>query len=261
MTGTDRTPPAEPGGQTPPADDPAGAPLTLELLADLHAGLFDQEISAALHRRVSADSRAGTMLAALDATVADLGALPHQRTPRMPEDVANRLDAALDAEAQTSLPVPMAELAVRRRRRTGWASFGILTAAAAAVGVAALSGVQWEITGTPRASDAFGSAIGVQPSEPPVLTRNNLAEALDRALKAPDYGPLSPPQVLRNCLRANGVQSAVAPLGALEVTSRGTHGVLLALPADRNTRIRLLVVGHDCGPGNPATLAEYVVQR
>lgn len=276
MTGTE--------GQ-PPARDPVDEPLTLDLLADLHAGMFDEQVTAELRRRVAADSRASTMLAALDATVAGLAALPQQRTPRMPDDVANRLDAALDAEArrmnrpadppaqpgwpndgavtavQEALPSSVAELAARRRRRTGWAGLGTLAAAAAAVGVLALSGIQWEITGTPRASDAFSSATGVQPAEPLALTRSNLDDALSQALRARDYGPLSPPQVLRNCLRANDVATGSEPLGALKVTLDGKHGVLLVLPTDRSAQVELLVVGPDCGPRNPSTMAEYVLHR
>lgn len=249
MTGTDRQ---------VASGDPAEAPLTLELIADLHAGVFDEQVTAQLRLRVAADSQARTVLAALDATVADLGALPQQRTARMPEAVADRLDAALAAEAQSA---PVAGLAARRHRRTGWMSVTVLAAAAAAVGVVALSGVQLETAGTPQADDALGSATGVKPTEPLALTRGNLGGALDQALKDPDYGPLSPHPMLQNCLAANGVAAAGEPLGALEVTLDGRRGVLLVLPTGRIAQVRLLVVGPDCGPDNPSHLADYLVGR
>ncbi|MGH4015573.1 MAG: hypothetical protein ACRDSL_16960 [Pseudonocardiaceae bacterium] len=270
MTGTD--------GQVSPGDPTAG-PLTPELLADLHAGVLDEQVATPLRLRVAADAQARTVLAALDATVAELGALPQQRTAPMPDAVANRLDAALAAEAARASrlpvdpppdtrvgvaqvpPMPVADLAARRRRRTGWAGIGILAAVAAAIGVVALSGVQLDTAGTPRGGDALGNATRVQPSEPFALTSGNLGGALDQALKARDYGPLTPPPMLQNCLAANGVAGGGAPLGALEVTLNGRRGVLLVLPTGQIAQVRLLVVGPSCSPGNPSELAEYVLRR
>lgn len=240
--------------------EPAEPPLTLELLADLHAGVFDERVSAQLRRRVAADPQAIAVLAALDSTVADVSTLPHQRTAPMPEAVADRLDAALGAEAQRAPSAPVAGLAPRRHRRPSWMSVAVLAAAAAAIGVVALAGVQMETAGTPQADDALGAA-GVQPPEPLALTHGNLGGALDQALKARDYGPLSPPQMLQSCLVANGVGAEGDPLGALEVTLDGRRGVLLVLPTGRIAQVRLLVVGPNCGRDNPSHLAEYVVGR
>lgn len=263
MTATDAS--AGPG-------DPAQAPLTLELLADLHAGLFDEPVAAQLRRRVAADPQAAEVLAALAATVADLAALPHQRTAPIPERVARRLDTALATErAGTGLapqagwtgatvPTLVAELtqALRRRRRAGWAGVAILAAAAAAIGVVALSGVTLRTTGAPLTGDALGTAIGIQSAEPLVLTPGNLHSALDQALATPDYGPLSAPQRLRNCLTANG---GGTPLGALEVTLEGRHGVLLVLPTDRTAQVRLLIVGPNCASANPSRIADHLMIR
>ena len=249
------------------SEDAVRAPLTLELLADLHAGVFDERVAAQLHRRAAADSRAREVLAALDATVADLSALPQQRIPAIPDAVAARLDAAVAAEMQRAVPPsaapppPVADLPARRSRRTGWVGLAILGAAAVATGVVALSGLQLETTGTPQANDVLGSATGVRSPEPLTLSRTNLGGALDQALKARDYGPLAQPQLLRNCLAANGVSGGGEPLGALEVTLDGRPGVLLVLPTGRIAQVRLLVVGPNCGPDDPSHLADYVVGR
>ncbi|GAA3430414.1 hypothetical protein [Kutzneria kofuensis] len=64
-----------------------GQPWSVDLLADLHADGGDRS-------RLDADALA--VLAALDATQAELAALPPMR---MPDDVAARIDAALAAEA------------------------------------------------------------------------------------------------------------------------------------------------------------------
>ncbi|MFN2494885.1 MAG: hypothetical protein ABR608_03110 [Pseudonocardiaceae bacterium] len=244
MTGTD--------AQTP--GDPADGPLSLELLADLHAGVLDEQVAAQLRRRIATDPQAGAVLAALDATVADLVAFPQQRAVRMPDEVALRLDAALTAEAARA---PAVGCAARRRHRMGWAAAGLL--AAASVGALALSGVQWEIAGTPKAADALGTATGVHPAPPLALNRADLGSALDEAQRSRDFGALSPPARLSQCLAANGAGEGSAPIGAREVTLDGRPGILLVLTTGQLGEFRLLVVGPDCGPGNPAQLANSVV--
>ena len=99
MTGND-APPITGGGAAP-----GGPPWPVELLADLHAGVFDDDTAAELQARVDAVPEARATLAALDATRAALAALPPQR---MPDDVAARIDAALRAEAAARL-MPLAQ--------------------------------------------------------------------------------------------------------------------------------------------------------
>jgi hypothetical protein len=212
------------------------------------------------------------LLAALNATVADLNALSTRCPVRMPDAVAQRLDAALAAEAlaaetlwadhphagsartahrRAALHKPVITPVARRCRRARWIGAGVL--AAAVIGVA-VSGV---MTGsTPRAGDALGAAA-VSPPAPLALSGGDLGGALNHALGARDYGPLSHPDALRRCLDANSVPVRNEPLGAREVTLDGRRGVLLILPTPQIAQFRLLVVGPDCGPGNPAQLADH----
>ena len=76
--------------------DPGGPRWSLDLLADLHAGVFDDEVTAALLAQAAADPQARATLDALDATRAALAALPPLV---MPDTVASRIAAALQAEA------------------------------------------------------------------------------------------------------------------------------------------------------------------
>lgn len=255
-----------------------GPPWPLELLADLHAGVLDERTAAELTPRVQADPEARAVLAALDATVADLAALP---APPMPEHLAARIDAALTAEAHPSQPtqttaasgphrgpaaVPAAspgppppppgaavvDLAARRRKRRGTiAGASLLTVAAAAAGFIAVIGIDNETAGTPQASE----------QQPLALTRDSMDDALNQVMSESDFGPLSQPDALEECLSANGMDQAVEPLGAREITLDGRPGVLMVLPTGQEAEFRMLVVGPDCGPGNPSLMADHLVGR
>ena len=75
---------------------PSGPPWSVDVLADLQAGVYSDEVTARLRARIADDPEAMAILAALDATVDDLSLLP---APRMPERFALRLDAAIAAES------------------------------------------------------------------------------------------------------------------------------------------------------------------
>lgn len=256
-------------------DAPASPPYPVELLADLHAGAIDADQAARLWPLVRADARAAAVLAALDATRAQLSALA---PPPMPAEVAARIDAALRAEvAARSTATPGAtvlDLGSRtptwakasrisslsaRRRRVLLASAALLTAAAAVFGVVVVTG----LTGEQTSGSAVASSTGMsdQALPPLALSGDNLATALQDGLAAADYGPLGGQGRLDACLAANAVDPAVVPLGAREVELDGTRGVLLVLPTGTAGRLRLLVVAPDCGAGRAATLADITVGR
>ena len=75
---------------------PIGPPWTVDVLADLHAGVYPDDVSADLRRRIGDDPEAMAVMAALDSTVDDLSLMT---APRMPERFALRLDAAIAAES------------------------------------------------------------------------------------------------------------------------------------------------------------------
>src|SRR5262249_2163813 len=126
---------------------PAGPPWSVDLLADLHAGALDSDLSARLWPQVNADPEARAVIEALDTVKVELGQLGHAQVEPMPAHFAARLDAALAAEAQrraapqrapVAPPVaPVVDLAAARRRRNrtlAWGA-GVLATAAAAVAV------------------------------------------------------------------------------------------------------------------------------
>ena len=57
-------------GESRRAEAPQGPPWSLDLLADLHAGVLDGPTADELRRQVEADPEAREIMAALDATMA-----------------------------------------------------------------------------------------------------------------------------------------------------------------------------------------------
>ena len=131
---------------------------------------------------------------------------------------------------------------------------GLLTAAAAVLGVVTFTSGPQDSGSNPQAVDApttpssprplalYGDQVSLNPSQ------------LRETMRAKQYGPLADPQKLVGCLQANGVNNA-KPLGAREITLNGRPGELLILSSGKIGEFRLLTVGPECGPGNPATIA------
>jgi hypothetical protein len=77
-----------------------------------------------------------------------------------------------------------------------------------------------------------------------------------------DYGPLAAAGRLDACLAANSLDpDATKPLGAREVIVDGQPGILMILPTGTAARFRLLVVSPECGPNQPAVLADTTIGR
>ncbi|ADJ51040.1 hypothetical protein AMES_9213 [Amycolatopsis mediterranei S699] len=254
-----------------------GPPWSVDVLADLHAGVLDDTRAAELWPLVNADPEARAILDALDATQADLASLAEAPAPRMPAEFAARLDAALAAEAAAAFPgrtspgprgvtqapgpagpgnAPVVDLAAARRRRNkrlGWAA-GVLTAAAAAV-VAVTIAIpdSSQQTGTPNVA-------APAPTGPSVGSDGAGAQALvGKAIGVRDFGPLQNEDRLDACIAAAGLDPKVRPEGIRPVNVGGKAGVMIILTTGKLAQFRLVAFGADCGPGNPAVLFDKVV--
>jgi hypothetical protein len=78
---------------------PPGPPFDIDVLADLHAGVYPDDIAAVLRERAAADPEASAVLAALDATTDELRGWDSIAPVPMPAPYAARLDAAIAAES------------------------------------------------------------------------------------------------------------------------------------------------------------------
>ncbi|TCP57427.1 hypothetical protein EV191_1011382 [Tamaricihabitans halophyticus] len=246
-----------------------GPPWSVDVLADLQAGVLDPETEAQLWPQVNADPEARAILAALDETTADLNALGAAPAPPMPAEFAARLDAAIADEVQQreatggqqSGGAQVVDIATARRRKqrkiAGWGT-GILGAAAAAAAI--VFATNPATTSTPGEGVAAPSADSDTAEGPMALTEDTLGSQYAGALGARDYGPLDDPDKLSQCLAANEVDPSIEPAGVKEITLDGQQGVLVILPTqEAAAQFQLLVVGSNCGPDNPDTLANTVV--
>ncbi|MEV7042130.1 hypothetical protein [Amycolatopsis sp. NPDC051061] len=253
-----------------------GPPWSVDVLADLHAGVLDDAETSRLWPLVNADPEARAILDALDATQSDLASLADAPAPPMPAEFAARLDAALAAEAaaafpgqdrpgRTQAPAPrqagsgdaeVVDLAAARRRRNkrlGWAA-GVLTAAAAAVVAVTVA-----IPGTSQQAGTPNVAAPA-PTGPSVGSDGAGAQALiGKAVGVRDFGPLRTEDKLDACIAAAGLDPDVRPEGIRPVNVGGKSGVMIILTTGKLAQFRLVAFGADCGPGNPAVLFDKVV--
>ena len=235
---------------------PGEPPLSLDVLADLHAGALPDDVAARLWPMVRADPAAAATLTALDATRAELAGLSALPPPAMPADFAARLDAAINAEVQaraaSTAIAPVVDLNAARdrprradrdpkRTRRLALTAGLVGVAAALIGAAVvvLPGLGSTSPAPPQAGSAPSSQLSVSSGQ---LGSVALAQALHKS----DYGPLSNPQQLSGCLRANGQDPDEKPVGAMQLTLDGKPGTLLVLTTGVLAQYRLLVVGPTC---------------
>ncbi|UMP02836.1 hypothetical protein [Amycolatopsis sp. EV170708-02-1] len=248
-----------------------GPPWSVDVLADLHAGVLDEREAAELWPLVNADPEALAIIEALEATTADLAELANEPVAPMPAEYAARIDAALAAEMratpafqgaperQQEQVAPVVDLAAARRRRNkriGWGA-GIATVAAAAIAAVAI------VVPTTREPDSGGIAQPAPSASvpgPSVGGDGGGAEALvGKAIGVRDFGSLKTEERLDACVTAAGMDADVRPEGIRPVNVAGKDGVMVIYTTGKLAQFRIVAFGADCGPGNPAVLFDKII--
>ena len=248
----------------------AGEPLSVDELADLHAGVLDDRTAARLWPRVLDDPQAQAVLAALDATSADLGALGSESAAPMPAGVAGRIDAALSHEAgrgqEGAAPVVGIDTARRKRNRLlAWGT-GIVTTVAAAVTAVAVISPGGQVEQLPKMAQpvpSAGAGTGTEPAQGHALALHsgNLSKAVGPAVGVRRLGPLQSEARLAACLAANGIDPDVTPAGVRPATIDGRRAVIVLYPTGEFAQYRLVALPADCGSNNVGLLADTVIGR
>ncbi|OBF38128.1 hypothetical protein A5724_10355 [Mycobacterium sp. ACS1612] len=238
-------------------DDDAGrdqAPLTLQVLADLQAGLLDDDTAAALRRRIRDDPDAAAMLASLDkvrAALADLGR-DAASAPEVPAAVTARIGAAL--RAQRDAPAHSARQAPR------WQLVALVTGVGAALVGAAVGALM--LTRPPAPTWSMGpTAERITVSRPATELPLPTSQITALLTQAPDWGPLADPGRRAACLSELGYAATTPVLGARPVDMDGRPGILMLLPAHSPGTVLALVVAPDCTAGHTGLLANTLLAR
>ncbi|PXY31658.1 hypothetical protein [Prauserella muralis] len=228
-----------------------GPPWSVDVLADLHAGVLDEHEAAELWPRVNADPEARAVIDALEATSTDLRTLAAAPAEPMPADVAARIDAALAQEAQargSSNVVGIDAARRRRNRRAGWGA-GLLAAAAAVV-----AGVLITVP------DGTGNETGGIAEPAPSSTGGDLP-APGGILGVRDFGPLENEQRLDACLEANSIDPDRKPAGIRPATIDGKPAVIVLYTTGQVAQYRLVALAADCGQDNPGLLRDEIIGK
>jgi hypothetical protein len=249
--------PADPGD--PGATD-ADPPLTVELLADLQAGLLDDDAAARVRKRVREDPQAEQTLRALNQVRRDLAALGADPTsaPDVPPQVTARISAALRSAGETQ-PHPGAAHSARPHIRPARLTATVVgvgaVLAAIGVGTAALINAPEPAPSTPV------TAEHITVSTPPMTIPLSQAEILGLLNRSPDYGPLSDPARRASCLGGLGYPASTQVLGARPIEINTRPGVLLVLPGGMPDDLAVFAVALNCSAADTGLLANTQVPR
>jgi hypothetical protein len=235
------------------------------VVADVHAGVYPEAVTALLRQRMAADPEASALLTALDDTVADLASWHDPEPIPMPADQAARLDAALAREA-ASRPGRVSSLQDARRRRTKrWATgLGVAAAVAAVVTIGAVvlrpSGSSGGMAGTgPVTTGSVSSSPAAPGGQAIVVDPRHLENLLSQIKGTASGGPYSDPGRLSACLAANGI-AGTNVLGVAAVTYQGAAAYAISLGLD-DASAKILIVGDSCGAPGPDLLTSQTTGR
>jgi hypothetical protein len=244
----------------PDESDDAGTdpPLTVEALADLQAGLLDDDAAARVRKQVRADPHAAQTIDALNRVRREMAALGADASsaPDVAPDVVDRVTAALRAERPAR-----AAHAVHRGGLPRPARLAVALAGLAAVAAAAWLGTSALITAPAPTSSKPTTAEHITVSRPPLTIPLSDQQILALLDSQPDLGPFADPQRRASCLSGLGYPADTHVLGARAVEIAGRPATVLVLPGDEPGTVTALAVPSTCSSVNTGLVADRIVNR
>jgi hypothetical protein len=235
--------------------------LTVELLADLQAGLLDDDVAARLRGRVREDPEAAEILRTLNQVRCDLAGAGAAPAPDPPPGVAARISAAL--RSASGSPAGAAAHSARPQIRPARVIAGVvgLCAVVAAIGfgTAALLTAPAPTPSTPV------TAEHITVSTPPMTIPLSQAQILGLLDHGPDFGPLggtlNDPSRRASCLSGLGYPASTRVLGARPIDINVRPAVLLVLPGDTPDKLAVFAVAPNCSAADTGLLASTEIPR
>jgi hypothetical protein len=230
-------------------DDP---PLTVDSLADLQAGLHDDDTAARLRKKVRTDPDAQQTVNALNRVRGDVAALSSDgaSAPEVDPAVVNRIGAALRAQH-----------AIRRGSLPRSGRLAVAAAGLTAVAVAAWLGTRALITAPASTTSRPTTIEHITVSRPPLSIPLSDQQILALVHHEPDFGPLTDPRRRASCLSGLGYPTNARVLGARPIDIAGHSAVLLVLPGDGPGDVQALAVAPTCSAANTGLSADRIVTR
>ena len=251
-------------GVEPGECDEAGAnpPLTVEALADLQAGLLDDDTAAQLRKKVRADPDARQTMDALNRVRRDIAALGTDTSsaPEVAPQVVDSVAAALRAE-RPERSRRRAAHTVRPGRLPRSARVAVAVAGLAAAAAAVWLGTAALITAPPPTPSRPTTAEHITVSRPPMTIPLSDQQILALLDGQPDPGPFADPQRRTSCLAGLGYPADARVLAARSVEIAGRPAVLLVLPGDTPGTVTALAVAPTCSSVDTGLLADRIVNR
>lgn len=237
----------------------ADPPLTVEVLADLQAGLLDDAAAARVRKQVRADPHAERALRALHRVRREVAAAGADQAsaPDVPPAVTARISAALTSPDPVSggTAAHSARPHTRPARTIAGVAGLFAVLAAIAVGTAALLRAPAPTPSMPT------TALHITVSTPPMVIPLTQAEIWGLLGRAPDYGPLGDPARRASCLGGLGYPASTPVLGARPIEINARPGVLLVVPADTLDKLAVFAVAPNCSAADTGLLASTQVPR
>ena len=248
-------------GVEPGESEDAGrdSPLTVDDLADLQAGLLDDDTAARLRKKVRDDPGAQQTIDALNRVRRDVAALGSDASsaPAVAPAVVDGIGAALRPEPDRSRPAHT----VRSGRLPRSARIAVAVAGLAAAVVAVWLGTAALITAPTPTPSRPTTVEHITVSRPPVMIPMSDQQILTLLDRRPDFGPLSDPQRRASCLTGLGYPANARVLGARQVEITGRAAVVLLLPGDAPGAVTALAVAPTCSSADTGLLADRIVKR
>ncbi|WP_454561715.1 hypothetical protein [Mycobacterium haemophilum] len=250
--------PGDPGAAGREPHDP---PLTVELLADLQAGLLDDDAAARVRGLVRTDPEASGILGALNRVRSNLAAVSADlaSAPDPPPAVTAEISAALRSASARGPRIGGA--AHSARPQVGptkvIAAVAGLGAVVAAIGVGTAALI--DAPASTPAEPATAQHITV--STPPPVIPLSEAQILDLLHRAPEFGSLGDAARRASCLSGLGYPASTTVLGAQLIDVNARPAVLLVLPGDTPDKLAVFAVTPYCSAVNTGLLATTGIPR
>jgi hypothetical protein len=251
-------------GVEPGECDDAGAdpPLTVEALADLQAGLLDDDTAARLRKKVRADPDARQKMDALNRVRRDIAALGTDASsaPDVAPGVVDGIAAALRAE-RPERSRPRAAHTIRPGRLPRSTRVAVAVAGLAAAAAAVWLGTSALITAPAPTPSRPTTAEHITVSRPPMTIPLSDQQILALLDDQPDLGPFADPQRRTSCLAGLSYPADARVLGARPIEIAGRPAILLVLPGDTPGTVTALAVPPTCSSVDTGLLADRIVNR